>query len=203
MSLPAALPNTPMLPVQRPLPAQMTSTRLLVRPYQEGDGAALYAAVDEDRAHLRRWLPWVDKHTNPQASEDTARRMHARWHSREDLTVGLWDKAGTRLLGGSGLHRCNWEVPSFEIGYWLRRSAEGHGFMTEAVQVLCRLAFDTLEAQRVVIRCDSENRRSAAVAERLGFVREAMLRNETRGPDGTLRDTLLYSLTPEDAAARG
>lgn len=189
-----------LLPVQRPLPTQMLSPRLLVRPYQAGDGAALFAAVDEDRAHLRRWLPWIDKHTNPASSEDTARRMHARWHSREDLTVGVWERAGGGgpLLGGSGLHRCCWDVPSFEIGYWLRRSAEGHGFMTEAVGLLCHLAFNGLDAQRVVIRCDRGNTRSAAVARRLGFFHEATLRNETRDAQGQLRDTLLFSLTPED-----
>ncbi len=191
-----------LLPVQRPLPAQMLGPRLLVRPYQAGDGAALYEAVSEDRAHLRRWLPWVDKHTNLAASEESARRMHNRWLSREDLTVGLWEQEGLRLLGGSGLHRCCWEVPSFEIGYWLRRSAEGHGYMTEAAGLLCGLAFGTLEAQRVVIRCDKANTRSAAVALRLGFILEATLRNDTRDGNGILRDTLLFSLTPEDYAGR-
>ena len=48
-----------------------------------------------------------------------------------------------------------------------------------------------------MIRCDARNTRSAAVAERLGFVREALLRNE-RDPHGELRDTLVFSLTPDD-----
>ncbi len=193
---------TNLLPVQRPLPTQMVSPRLLVRPYQAGDGTALFEAVDEDRDHLRRWLPWVDKHTDRAASEETARRMHNRWMSREDLTVGIWDHSAKRLLGGSGLHRCCWEVPSFEIGYWLRRSAEGRGYMTEAAGLLCRLAFSALDAQRVVIRCDKENRRSAAVARRLGFIHEATLRNDARDQNGWLRDTLLFSLTPEDYKKR-
>lgn len=195
------LPVQPhLLPVQRPLPAQIVGLRLLVRPYQAGDGGALYEAVSEDRAHLRQWLPWVDKHASLAASEESARRMHARWQSREDLTVGIWEQSSERLLGGSGLHRCCWEVPSFEIGYWLRRSAEGHGYMTEAVGLLCALAFGTLDAQRVVIRCDKENTRSAAVAQRLGFILEATLRSDTRDPEGRLRDTLLFSQTPEDYA---
>ncbi len=190
-----------LLPIQRPLPTQMIGPRLLVRPYRAGDGQALYEAVSEDQEHLRRWLPWVDKHTDISASEETARRMHSRWLSREDLTVGLWEHSTGRLLGGSGLHRCCWDVPSFEIGYWLRRSAEGQGYMTEAVGLLCRLAFGTLDAQRVVIRCDIDNTRSAAVARRLDFVHEATLRSDTRDHTGRLRDTLLFSLTPEDYSA--
>lgn len=193
-------------PAKRPLPAQLLGPRLRVRPYQAGDGAALFEAVDEDRAHLGRWLPWVGAHTGPGASEEAARRMGERWQSREDLTVGVWERGGRRLpgggerlLGGSGLHRCCWDVPSFEIGYWLRGSAQGQGYMTEAVGLLCRLAFGTLDAQRVVIRCDRENVRSAAVAHRLGFVHEATLRNDARDKQGRLRDTLLFSLTPDDA----
>ncbi len=191
-----------LLPIQRPLPKEMIGPRLLLRPYQAGDGQALYEAVNEDPASLRRWLLWVDKHTDKAASEETARRMHRRWLSREDLTVGLWEHSSGRLLGGSGLHRCCWDVPSFEIGYWLRRSAQGHGYMTEAGRLLCGLAFGTLDAQRVVILCDKDNTRSAAVARRLGFIQEATLRNETRDAEGRLRDTLLFSLTPEDYAAR-
>jgi RimJ/RimL family protein N-acetyltransferase len=49
-----------------------------------------------------------------------------------------------------------------------------------------------------MIRCDARNTRSAAVAERLGFVREAHLRNEARSTDGELRDTLVFSLIPSD-----
>jgi RimJ/RimL family protein N-acetyltransferase len=57
-----------------------------------------------------------------------------------------------------------------------------------------------LRANRVELTCDALNTRSAAVAERLGFVREARLRNEELARDGTLRDTLVYALIPTDRA---
>jgi RimJ/RimL family protein N-acetyltransferase len=89
-------------------------------------------------------------------------------------------------------------VPAFEIGYWIRASAEGHGYVAETVQLLTDFAFASLHAQRVMIRCDARNRRSAAVAERLGFIREAHLRNDMRDATGELRSTLVFSLTPDD-----
>lgn len=114
--------------------------------------------------------------------------------------VGIWQKQTGIYLGGSGLHRIRWEVPSFEIGYWLRASAWGQGYVTETVRLLCALAFETLGGQRVEIRCDARNARSAAVPLRCGFVREACLRNESRDGAGNLRDTLVFALTPEDYA---
>lgn len=92
-------------------------------------------------------------------------------------------------------------MPAFEIGYWLRTSAWGRGYVSEAVQVLSRFAFEMLGANRVEIRCDPRNTRSAAVPTRLGFVQEALLRNDVRDGAGELRDILIFALTPDDYAA--
>lgn len=182
------------------LPEELVGERVIVRPYRPGDGAALWEAIEESREHLRPWMPWVGEHKSPDDSEAYARRAQARWMLRDDLPVGFWERVTGRYLGGSGLHRIDWDVPSFEIGYWIRASAEGKGFVTEAVRLLCGLAFETLGANRVFIRCDSRNGRSAAVPRRLGFVHEATLRNDARSLSGDLRDTFSFSMTPEDYA---
>ena len=56
-----------------------------------------------------------------------------------------------------GLHRIDWTLRKFEIGYWRKTGCEGRGFVTEAVRALARLAFDTLDARRVEIRMDDNN----------------------------------------------
>jgi RimJ/RimL family protein N-acetyltransferase len=66
------------------------------------------------------------------------------------------------------------------------------------VRLLVRFAFETLGANRVFLRCDARNVRSAAVAQRLGFVHEATHRNEARDHRGSLRDTMIFALTPDD-----
>ena len=104
-------------------------------------------------------------------------------------------------MGGSRLLRIDWEVPKFEIGYWLRTRFAGQGYMTEAVGCITDFAFDRLGARRVEIRCDSLNRRSARVAERAGFCLEGELRNAEVGPGGEPRHTLVYSMIPEEYEA--
>ena len=186
--------------ILRDLPDELVGERIVIRPLRPGDGAAIFEAVEESRLEISPWLPWVEKTRSAEDQEQAVRRGAARWLLREDLMVGIWDRETGRYLGGSGLHRMDWAVPSFEIGYWLRTSAWGQGYITEAVQVLCRFAFETLSANRVEILCDAKNTRSAAVPKRLGFVQEALLRNECRDGAGALRDTLVFALTPDDYA---
>jgi RimJ/RimL family protein N-acetyltransferase len=110
----------------------------------------------------------------------------------------VFDVETDRFLGGIGLMVHSWEIRSFEIGYWLRKSAEGHGFMTEAVRLLTDFALNNLQAQRVEIQCDERNTHSANVARRLGFVQEGRLRNDFQAPDGTATTTLVFSRIPGD-----
>ena len=182
-----------------PLFEELRGPRVVVRPYRLEDADALFAAVAESRQHIWPWMPWGDQHQTVDDSRDFILRTQAKWLLREDMTVGFFEASSERYLGGSGLHPRGWDVPDFEIGYWIRASAEGHGYVAETVRLLTDFAFESLGAQRVMIRCDARNTRSAAVAERLGFVREARLRNEVRThTDSALRDTLIFSLIPSD-----
>ena len=179
------------------LPEELRGPHVLLRPYRPDDAPALWEAIDESCAHLAPWMPWVDDYAGPEDAQAYVRRARARWLLREDLAVGIFDHAG-HYLGGSGLHRMNWTLRTFEIGYWIRKSAEGHGYVTETVQLLTRLAFDHLQANRVEIRMDPENVRSRRVAERLGFALEGTLRRVASGPDGRPRDRQVFALIPEE-----
>src|SRR5712692_5182937 len=181
-----------------PLFEGLRGERIIVRPYRESDAQSLFEAVAESRDHLRPWLPFADEHQTVEESRDWILHQVANWVLREDMMPGIWEAATNRFLGGSGLHPRNWETRYFEIGYWLRVSATGQGYITEAVQLLTDYAFSALAATRVEIRCDERNVRSAAVAQRLGFVQEACLRNEQLAADGVLRNTLIFALIAVD-----
>jgi RimJ/RimL family protein N-acetyltransferase len=182
-----------------PLFEELRGERVIVRPYRVEDAEALNAAVQESRDHLRPWLPFADEHQSVEESRDFIIRSMARWLVREDCILSIWQSATGAFLGGTGFHPRDWEIGWFEIGYWLRASAEGHGYMTEAVRLVTDFLFEQLGAQRVEIRCDALNGRSAAVAKRLGFIQEARLRNIRQAADGSIRDTLIFSLIPSDS----
>ncbi len=183
------------------LPDEIVGDRVVIRPYRAGDGLAVFDAVNESRDHIMPWLPWGELHKTVEDSEEFARRAHARWSTREDLGVLVQEKGSGRYLGGAGLHRINWGVPSFEIGYWLRKSAEGHGYMTETVMLMTKLCFEQLKAQRVYIRCATDNFRSAAIPVRLGFTKEGVIRNDIRLPNDEMSDIVMFSMIPSEYAA--
>ena len=171
--------------------------RLLIRAPRAGDGQAMNAALVESIGNLRRWLPmaWTQNIQTVDETEEMIRRWTAAWLLREDLRLGLYRKTDGSYIGGCGLHRIDWNAMRFEIGYWVRGSLEGQGYIREAVAGVTTFAFDTLGAQRVELRCDSLNTRSIAVAERAGYILEGRLRHDFSSTDKTtLRDTLIFSL---------
>jgi len=185
-------------PILVDMPEALTTDRTVVRCYRPGDGEEVFAAVQESLEHILPWMPWGPGHKTVDDSETLVRRWHARWHLREDLPFGIFDRETGKFIGGTGLHRIDWNVRSFEIGYWVRKSAAGKGYVTESTIALTRLAFDTLGANRVFIRCVSENTKSEAVARRAGFVFEGTIRNSIKDATGELRNALMFSLIPEE-----
>lgn len=190
--------NTPQHRTLIPLFDELRGERVIVHPYRPEDAQALFEAVAESRDHIRPYLPFADFHQSVEESLDWINQQRGKWILREDMNLGIWGIEDNRYLGGTGLHPRNWEIRYFEIGYWLRASAEGHGYMTEAVRLLTDYALYSLKANRLEIRCDERNTRSANVARRLGYAEEGRLRNREPGPDGSLRTMLFFARIPED-----
>jgi RimJ/RimL family protein N-acetyltransferase len=190
------------LPTTIELPERLLGRRVLVRPYEVSDAEAVRAAVEESRETLRPWMPWWNTHQTIDDSIDFCVRSKARWLLRENMNVGIWERESGRYLGGSGYHDPDWMARKFEIGYWIRATAQGKGYVTEAVKVLTRAAFEYMGSNRVEIRCDVRNERSRRVAERCGYTLDGTLRRDTLTTSGELRDTHVYSMVREEYEAR-
>ncbi|HEX8464437.1 MAG TPA: GNAT family N-acetyltransferase [Abditibacterium sp.] len=183
-------------PITLDFPDHFETSRLLIRAPRAGDGAQLNAAVHESWEELRIWMPWAKTLPSLEESEANLRQAAARWIERSDLRLNLFSKATGELVGGSGLHRIDWNVPRMEIGYWQRTKFCGQGLMTEAVRAIAAFALEELGAQRVEICCDARNEPSRRVAERAGFGLEATLRNHARDNQAQLHDTLIFTRFP-------
>ncbi|MDF2441701.1 MAG: hypothetical protein JWN98_2685 [Abditibacteriota bacterium] len=203
-----------MKPILLDWPDCIETPRLVLRVPRAGGGAQLNAAIVESLADLRAWMPWAQEAPTLDESEEYCRSAHAKFLAREDMGLQLFLRDGfadadrdaggqSTLIGGSGLHLRDWSVPSFEIGYWCRPAFQGQGYISEAVRAITQFGFEVAGAQRLMIRCDSQNTRSRRVAERCGFSLDGELRNDGRSADGTtLRSTLVFSMLPDkrDAA---
>lgn len=181
-------------PLLKEIPTAIETERLLLRCPQPGDGKAMHEAVDESLDEFQKWFPWAHEARTQESSEANVRKAQTNFLRREGLPFMIWLKENETLIGRVGFVNIDWKIPSFEIGYWLRGSYTGHGYMTEAVMALTNLAFETLDARRVEILCDARNEKSIAVAVRLGYTLEARHRADRFDSRGEkLVDTLVFA----------
>lgn len=180
-------------PLLLEFPDSFETERLLIRAPRAGDGSEVNAAILDSIKELRPWLPWAHPIPTVGESEANIRGAVAKFLAREDLRLLLFLKGTNTLVGSSGLHRIDWKVPRFEIGYWARTPYAGRGYITEAVIGITDFAQKHLGARRVEIKMDTRNERSWRVAERAGYTLEAVIRHERRALDGSLADGRLYA----------
>ncbi len=188
-------------PLQRALlldiPETIETERMILRAAKSGDGPEAYEAVLESVNELKPWMPWVHPAPTLEGSIEFHANAQAKWYSREMLDFQWLDKTTGQLIGKGGFHTISWDVPKFEIGYWVRTSMVGNGYCTEAVNALVIFAKRELGARRLEICSDPRNLQSRKVAERCGFLLEGILRQNMRDPVGGLRDSCMYALTAE------
>jgi len=182
-----------MNPILLDIPESFTSERLVLRCSRSGDGPAINAAISESIVELRQWMPWAREVPSVEDSEVYSRQSQANFLTRSDLTLRMLRPSDGLMVGSIGLHPRNWDVPSFEIGYWCRTSLCGQGYATEAVRAVTGFAQTHFKARRIQIRCDAENRRSQRVALAAGYVLEGTSVDDCRNCDGQLRTSHTYA----------
>lgn len=134
----------------------------------------LFHLTDTNREHLRPWMPWVDGTRTVQDSEEFIRFTLNNHANNAGFTTGIFKNG--QLCGVVGFHQPNLIARHVSIGYWLGEDFQGKGIMTKACQTLIYFAFEDWHMNRIEIRVDVKNERSRAIANRLGFTQEGVLR---------------------------
>jgi RimJ/RimL family protein N-acetyltransferase len=172
-----------------PTPTLHTA-RLRLRPFNDTDADALFA-LHSSAYVLRYWdaPPWSER-VRAEQFITTCRQMAEEGTGARLAVARVTD--GT-FIGWCSLTRWNPNYCSASMGYCLDDAAWGHGYATEAAYALLQWAFDTLDLNRVQAETDTRNAASARVLEKLGFVREGMLREDCV-VNGEVSDSWVYGL---------
>lgn len=158
---------------------EIETERLILRPPRIGDEQPLNAAINRSLPELQRWMPWAND-PGIQPTICFVKAGVSSWESEtpHDFPMVVIHKELQQIIGASGFNaRSIPEVPVFEIGYWLETTYTGQGLATEMVDALTHFAFESFKAARVQIVTQVGNKASRRVAEKCGFILEAILRN--------------------------
>lgn len=144
-----------------------------LRLFEEADADELHALVVANRDYLSRWMPWAPGQT-PEATLGFIRASRRQLADNRGLQLAIVKRGA--IVGVCGYHAIDWASRSTTIGYWIAETAQGSGTVTRAAEALTDHAFLIWKLNRVEVHAGVENRRSRAIPERLGFVREGVRR---------------------------
>jgi RimJ/RimL family protein N-acetyltransferase len=169
----------------------LTGEHVRLEPAADQHLADLLAAAQDEQVWT--WLPWEQ----PRSESQLAAILESE--RRGALPFAQVEAATGRAVGITTYRDIDERHRTLEVGgTWIGRPWWRTAVNTEAKLLILGHAFETLRANRVAIKTDIRNERSQAAIARLGAKREGVLRHQYIRPDGTLRDTVLYSVIPEE-----
>ncbi|RYF36918.1 MAG: N-acetyltransferase [Comamonadaceae bacterium] len=176
--------------MRKPEPVTLASGSIRLVPMAREHAPGLEAAAADGQL-------WTIRVTSVPAPGEAATYVEAALKGQADghmLPFVVLDADGT-VLGTTRYHDIVPAVERVEIGYtWYRRSVQRSAVNTTCKLLLLTHAFETLGAQLVGWRTDNFNFRSQRAIERLGARKDGVLRHHALRRDGTVRDTVMYSL---------
>ena len=153
---------------------------------------------------ITRYVSW-EPHETPKVTDDFLSMVESQWADREGATYVVRTREGEPLAGefaGTTRLGVDWDHRLGTLGLWLRKPLWGRGYSGERAGALLALAFDRLNVEVVAVSHDPENDASRRAiekyVERFGGRREGHLRNDIRFPDGTVRDSVRYTVAREE-----
>jgi ribosomal-protein-serine acetyltransferase len=189
----------PSIMTKFPLP--IVTERLLLRKPIEGyttDALEYVEAVTESIQELRPWLAWAQFVPTVYQAEEYIRDCCANWITKNNNNIGLslWiiEKSTNIFVGHIVMWNIDWYIPKIELGFWMRTSQIGKGYITEATNALTQYCFLQLGVNRLEIRCEIKNEHAQTVPKKLNYHLDGILPNGTKAVhNGALTDVVVFS----------
>jgi len=166
-----------------------------IRAFREDDTQGVFDAVEASIPELARYETWCHPgYTEAEAEEYVSWWIRARAEKRA-FFYAVEETGSGCIVGACGLCGYSVEHRHAELGYWTHAAYTGRGIATAAARAVARAGFEDLDLVRISLGISVGNAASLRIAEKLGAVREGILRNGLILPEG-VTDLISYSLIP-------
>ena len=167
--------------------------KICIRPWQESDVIGLFEAVHESIDSVSTWLPWCHPGYNIEESRSWILSRPEAWKTEEEYSFAVLDASSSLLLGGVGINQVNRMHNYANLGYWVRVTAQKGGVAARAATLTARFGFAELLFERIEILAAEGNIASQRVAEKLGGIREGLLKHRLK-IRGRYHNAVVFSL---------
>jgi ribosomal-protein-serine acetyltransferase len=180
-----------------PRDLELTDGVILLRPPESSDAEGIYAAVRESILAIKPWMSWCHEGYSIDETREWLASLPAGWEDGSNYAFVITAESDGSILGGCGLNHINQFFRLANLGYWVRSSNTGRGIAGRATRLAARFGIEQLGLVRVEIVVAVGNQRSLRVAEKVGALREGVLRNRLIiGQE--LQAAIMHSLIPGD-----
>jgi ribosomal-protein-serine acetyltransferase len=161
----------------------------------ENHSQPIFDIVDQNRIHLRQWLPFVDRMQTVEFAENFVKGTMQRNKDGNEFAFVIIEN--DKVIGRIGVYKIDGQNKIGEIGYWLAENLQGKGIITKSCKALIDFCFSDLQLNRIEIKCGTENFKSKTIPEKLNFTKEGVIREGELLYDKFI-DLNLYSLLKTD-----
>ena len=166
--------------------------RAKLRLMDSRDVETLFSIVEGNR---QIWAYLISKMETVQDMQQYVQKAIKSYGKGTQIPFAVVDQQTNKIVGSTRLYNISVEDKTVELGQtWYHPSVQRTSINTECKYMLLQYAFEKLHMLRVQIKTDVRNEKAQRAIERLGAVKEGVLRNERRLPSGHVRDAVVYSI---------
>jgi ribosomal-protein-serine acetyltransferase len=178
------------------IPRHISTPRLVLRSFKHSDAPDLYQATSTSVAEINPFLPWCHPNSTLADARQWIHTADSNWDSDEGWAFAIRAQQTGEFIGGCGLNKID-EHLNANLGYWIKSSAVGLGYASEAARALAVYGLHHLQLMRIEIIMSTANTRSVRVAEKIGATYEGIARNLLILHD-LAHDAHVFSMIPAD-----
>lgn len=137
------------------------------------DAQSIFNAINENRDHLRKWLPFIDSTIEIKDTYAFVKSIVDDVERRQEIFTINYNSVFAGLIGLKDIDYLNRKV---ELGYWLTKEMTGKGIVSKSVEKIMIFCFNELGLNRIQIKCGVGNLKSSAIPKSFGFTLEGIER---------------------------
>lgn len=174
------------------LKMEIIHERAKLRLMDNTDVETLFSIVEGNRDI---WAYLISKMDSVQDMQQYVQKAIKGYGRGTQIPFIVVDQQSNKIVGSTRLYNISVEDKTVELGQtWYHPSVQRTSINTECKYMLLQYAFEKLHMLRVQIKTDTRNEKAQRAIERLGAVKEGVLRNERKLPNGYVRDAVVYSI---------